>query len=175
MHALCNNSVWSLSQKKQNSDPCKKQEELIFSIHALPCFDITHCLFHIPLQSLWLRAHTVSNIWKAWDAGADTDLDPCFSVYFDKVVLWRENGEILSNWNARNVHRLSTSLRAMIYGESFEFPFFPDEPLGPYSSLEKKLNPLKECKGWLTGAFSFVDDVCYVLGRELLGAFDFSH
>jgi len=27
------------------------------------------------------------NIEKTWDAGADTDLDPHFFVYFDRIVL----------------------------------------------------------------------------------------
>jgi len=38
----------------------------------------------------------------------------------------------------RIVHRLPISLRALVYGETFEFPFFPDDPLNPDSLSEKK-------------------------------------
>ena len=71
----------------------------------------------------------------------------------------------------RIVHRLPISFKALVYGESFEFPFLPDDPLDPNSPSEKRLNPLKECQKWLKETFSFIDEISNDLGRELFDGF----
>lgn len=75
----------------------------------------------------------------------------------------------------RIAHRLPISLGGLIslplHDKYIEFPFFPDEPKNPNVTYIKKLVPLTNCKKWLNGIFSFVDDVCADLGRELFGTF----
>ena len=71
----------------------------------------------------------------------------------------------------RVVHRLPVSLTGVIYGEYIEFPFLPDDPLKSKPVSKNKLEPLTECKKWLEGVFSFVDDICCDLGKDLFDAF----
>jgi len=71
----------------------------------------------------------------------------------------------------RITHRLPIGLRALVYGETIEFPLLPDDPLDPPSVSLKKLDPLTECKKWLEGIFKFIDDICFHLGRELFDTF----
>jgi hypothetical protein len=71
----------------------------------------------------------------------------------------------------RVVHRLPISLLGLVHDDVVEFPFLPDEPLEPKSLSKNKLEPLKESKKWLEGIFSFVDEVCFDLGKELFDAF----
>lgn len=71
----------------------------------------------------------------------------------------------------RIVHRLPINLMALLHGETIEFPFLPDEPKNPNSLSKKKLDPLTECKKWLERVFSFIDDVCGILGRQLFDNF----
>jgi len=100
--------------------------------------------------------------------------------FYQNTHMIRQKAERLENqtWfnyfhNLRNriVHRLPISLKALVYGESFEFPFLPDDPSDPNSPSEKKLNPLKECQKWLKEVFSFVDEISNDLGRELFDGF----
>ena len=46
----------------------------------------------------------------------------------------------------RIVHRLPVNLGSLLYDETVEFPFLPDDPLNPESAYQKKLDPLVECK-----------------------------
>lgn len=71
----------------------------------------------------------------------------------------------------RAVHRLPINLRALVHGDVVEFPFLPDEPLKSKSASQKKLQPLTESKKWLEGVFSFVDEMCFDLGKELFDTF----
>jgi hypothetical protein len=67
----------------------------------------------------------------------------------------------------RVVHRLPINLLGLVHDDVWEFPFLPDEPLKSKSPSKNKLEPLKESKKWLEGVFSFVDEVCFGLGKEL--------
>ena len=71
----------------------------------------------------------------------------------------------------RVVHRLPINLRGLVHGDGMEFPFLPDEPLKSKSASKNKLQPLTESKKWLEGVFSFVDEVCFDLGKELFDTF----
>jgi hypothetical protein len=75
------------------------------------------------------------------------------------------------NMRIRVVHRLPVSLMSLLYGETIEFPFLPDDPLNVQSVSQKKLDPLVECKKWLEGVFDFIDTICGDLGKELFDNF----
>ena len=70
----------------------------------------------------------------------------------------------------RVVHILPINLRGVVNGDVV-VPFLPDEPLKSKSVSQNKLQPLTESKKWLEGVFSFVDDVCFDLGKELFDTF----
>jgi len=80
--------------------------------------------------------------------------------------------EYFHDMRNRIVHMLPIGLRALMYGNTIEFPFLPDEPKNPDSLSEKKLDPLTECKKWLEGVFCFVDGICLVLGKQLFDNFE---
>lgn len=71
----------------------------------------------------------------------------------------------------RVVHRLPVSLGSLLYDETIEFPFLPDDPLNAESKYEEKLDPSVECKKWLEGIFNFIDAICIDLGKELYSDF----
>jgi hypothetical protein len=75
--------------------------------------------------------------------------------------------EYFHEMRIRVVHRLPISLRALSYGKTIEFPFFPDDPLEPKSTSQDRFDPLIECEKWLEGVFNFIDDICGDLGKEL--------
>jgi len=79
--------------------------------------------------------------------------------------------EYFHKMRIRVVHRLPVSLKALLYGETIEFPFLPDKPLEPKSICQKKLIPLVECEKWLEEVFNFIDDMCVDLGKELFDTF----
>lgn len=75
----------------------------------------------------------------------------------------------------RIVHRLPISLGGLIplplHDKYIEFPILPDNPQNRNTTYIRKLVPLVNCEKWLKEIFSFVDDVCADLGRELFDSF----
>lgn len=83
--------------------------------------------------------------------------------------------EYFHDMRNRIVHRLPVSLGGLIplplQGKYIDFPFLPDKPKNQKTTYTQKLVPLANCKKWLQGIFSFADDVCSDLGRELFRNF----